>query len=288
MLDDAVDAMDEPLAYNAMVTQTAISRLAADLGYKVVLTGDGGDEVFGGYSWYRRGQGPDGSDMSPTLLRRLFDPLGARRLNGSLAAARFRQRAPAFDHFQAVFPSLRPDEISDLIAGQSVSQTEDLLRDLIAAHDAPRLPGIRRWQRIDLHTFCQDAVLAKVDRAGMAAGVEARPPLLDHRIVDWGLSHPVTEDFDGQPKSILRARARECGLGFLLDEPKRGFSLRSGLPVRKSAMRRQIDATSASVGLLTGWGKSIRKGTHSYGLKLETLYWLSRWQERRISRKSGR
>ncbi|TYC50009.1 asparagine synthase (glutamine-hydrolyzing) [Rhodobacterales bacterium] len=275
--DAAVAAMDEPIAYNAIVTQAGVSQLACEAGLKVVLTGDGGDEVFGGYTWHY----PKAGETQGLFDFRFIDLFNSKELKrkvSQLKAARFEAKSEHFSYMRSVFPALRPGEIADLLSGARATHIEDLLLEVFERYNAPRLPQKRRWQRIDLYTFCQDVVLPKVDRTGMAFSVEARPPLLDHRIVEWGLSRPMSDNFDAVPKNVIRQILEKRGLGFLLTEAKRGFSLKSrGGP--KIAKREFVKQNIRNVGLTGKWERSINRKTESFGHKLETLYWLSRWHE---------
>ncbi|MFN3249937.1 asparagine synthase (glutamine-hydrolyzing) [Roseibium album] len=273
--DAAVAAMDEPIAFNAIVTQAGVSQLASEAGLKVVLTGDGGDEVFGGYTWhYPSARKPP--SLFDLCFGNFFDLRMVKRKISELKAARFEAKSEYFSYMRSVFSALRPDEISGIQTGSRAAQIEELLLEVFERHNAARLPDKRRWQRIDLYTFCQDVVLPKVDRTGMAYSIEARPPLLDHRIVEWGLSRPLSDPFDAFPKNAVRQILKKRGLGFLLNEPKRGFSLKSrGGP--KIDKREFITQNVSKVGLTKKWKPSVSRKSEARGHKIETLYWLSRW-----------
>lgn len=286
----ATRAVDEPLGYTALVSQCAISQLASERGLKCVLTGDGGDEVFAGYRWYVD-ETVEGfvEQRSLGLKRRLkqFMPRGRAKQLDSRVGQTFRRQSRLAFHAARVFPALRPDMVSALAMDISERHATDLLISTLESHDAPKLPEKRRLQRIDLATFCLDAVLPKVDRAGMAYGVEARPPLLDHRIVEWGLSHPITPTFDDQPKGVLRDMLTARGLGFLLDEPKRGFSLKlASAPDRKSS-NNLISQSLPRLGLSDDWKTSVTGASEWLSIKLSTLLFLSIWESQNRSSASG-
>lgn len=286
---DAAATLDEPLAYNAVTTQVAISRATAEKGFKVVLSGDGGDEVFGGYRWYRH-------SLKDTVARARAEVAGAsiaerilpsrRRQRAELAKdAEFMARQPVFAHARSVFPALRPDQVADLFPDLCAKRTEDLMHDALSRHDASRLPEKRRRQRIDLFTFCQDVILPKVDRAGMAFGLEARPIYLDHRVVEWGIARPIGDADDGAPKNRLRALLKKKGLEALLEQPKRGFSLRSKGQLCKSQRYATISAAAGDIGLRTGWKRrllDIPRPIYSS----DTLYLLSVWHRLNAERRS--
>ena len=190
----------------------------------------------------------------------------------------FRASSPFALHAFRLFPALRPDHVAALAADMDAEPCHALLMSALQTHDAPALPWKRRLQRSDLMTFCLDAVLPKVDRAGMAYSVEARPPLLDHRIVEWGLSHPITEGFDGTPKGALREILKARTLGFLLDEPKRGFSLKLSTPPDRRYAQGVIRGAVGGLGVSPRWKSVLHRGVERRAVKRDTLLFLSLWQ----------
>ncbi len=277
----AVGVLDEPLAYNAVISQNVISELAAQAGLKVVLSGDGGDEVFGGYRWYPEMTAdafiPPGTSFG---IRRLKD-LTPNRIRENLDVLRgrvYRRTSALALHTQRLFPAFRPNQVAQLVPGQSARSCTDLLDAALSPYIAPSLPQKRQMQRLDLYTFCQDVVLPKVDRAGMAFSVEARPPLLDHRIIDWGLSRPITEQYDSAPKNPLRQIVQDRGLGFLLDEPKRGFSLKTATGPDAARVAATIDAHAPGLELSQNWRK-LAKHVEARHVKMDTLHFLSLWYQ---------
>ena len=279
--DSAAAAMDEPLAFSAVASQAAISQMAANAGLKAVLTGDGGDEVFGGYRWYGSRLATPAATVKPrAMLSDLWRLIGARERRRQVEQGRDREyhkKSDLFAHASSVLAAFRPDQVGNLMLDITAEETEDLILGALARHDAPNLPEKRRRQRIDLYTFCQDVVLPKVDRQGMAFSLEVRPPLLDHRIVEWGLSRPVTHGFEKAPKNILRTIIRKRGLEFLLEEPKRGFSFRGRLgPGRKSKLE-VVRSSLRGLGFRQEWEEALQRHTPRYGNQVDILYWLSNW-----------
>lgn len=278
--EKSIETLDEPLAYSAIVTQTAISQLAMELGLKVVLTGDGGDEVFGGYRWYTHSlkEVQTSVDKNPSQ-RSPFASIFAcyrKREQAHEASKSFVSKDPLFAHALSVFRGLLPVQVAAIFPSLSESDILNLLHEVLYRHDAPKLSEKRRRQRIDLHTFCQDAVLSKVDRAGMAYGIEARPPLLDHRLIEWAISRPINNSDDEAPKNSLRRIIHSRGLGFLLTQPKRGFSLQSRNRISRRSMKTNIAWEASKIGLSKDWAKHLRS-RRGDRLELETLFFLSKW-----------
>jgi asparagine synthase (glutamine-hydrolysing) len=270
---EAMGTLDEPLAYSAVATQAAVSRLASKAGMKVVLSGDGGDEVFGGYRWYE----PE----LPGAVRRpgFLDLRGQLKARDRRMGDAYRAQSWHITHAQRVFPAMRADQASRLVGGLQAEACAELAIEALRRHDAPDLPDKRRAQRIDLMTFCADVVLPKVDRAGMAYGVEARPPLLDHRIVEWGLSRPVTEAHDARPKQALRDLLAARGLSHVLDLPKRGFSLKMAHRYDRRLLGRQADVATRGAGFERNWRRVLFSTGEAYGNKLDTLALFGEWME---------
>jgi len=276
---DAVLALDEPLSFSAIVTQVAISQLAADHDIKVVLTGDGGDEVFGGYAWYQTPLEDVGAKniRQPSLRNQLL-PAARRRQAEARRDYAWAQTHPVIAHLQSVYGGLRADQVSH-IADRSEAELTDLLITTMTAEYIPHLPERRRRQRLDLYTFCGDVVLPKVDRAGMHHSIEARPPLLDFRIIDWALSRPITQQMDGAPKAPLRTILRNRGLGFLLDEPKRGFSLKSKDKPGYGQMASEVNRAIQKMAISPKWSAAMPKSGPRHGQRLALMHWLSLWTE---------
>jgi asparagine synthase (glutamine-hydrolysing) len=234
------DWFDEPFADSSQLPTYLVSRMTRQH-VTVALSGDGGDELFGGYPKYqwlgrvwryagglprplRAGLGGLAAAMPESLLRRTIaaiDPARAervgekaRRLAAALAARNSEEAALAV---AAVGLS-----DSRLVSGASGSLRLDPL-------DPPsrRLPDLEaRMQAHDMATYLPDDILTKVDRCSMAVALEAREPLLDHRLVEfvWALPWAVRRG-DGRPKALLRALLARYLPPALIDRPKHGFSV---------------------------------------------------------------
>jgi asparagine synthase (glutamine-hydrolysing) len=238
---------DEPFADSSQIPTAIVSALARPH-VTVALTGDGGDEMFGGYTrhvW----AGPAWRRLRrlPRFVRRGAAGgarLGPRTLDGAAAIAQrllpagARQRHPG-------------DKLRKLVRLLDARDADDVYDRLLAHWDAPSaaLPGAAvpaSWaqgeaaglafpsaaERMifqDLVGYLPDDILVKVDRASMAVGLEARAPLLDHRLVDfmWRLP-PSLRIRDGRGKWLLRRIVDRHVPAALMDRPKSGFALPVG------------------------------------------------------------
>ncbi len=230
---------DEPLADNSVIPTYLVSRFARTK-VTVSLSGDGGDELFGGYPWYGFGK---------TLGGRLaVVPFSMRRA----LAVGFRCLSPeAWDSLARAVPrSLRPERLGDrahkLAAVLDLSNPDEVYRFLVTQwHDPAAVSplalevGDDRWRssgRADVPDFGErmlyfdtlgylpDDILTKVDRASMAVSLEARVPILDHRIVEFAWRLPSAFRYRGsETKRILREVLQRYVPRDLFERPKQGF-----------------------------------------------------------------
>lgn len=238
---------DEPFADSSQIPTFLVSELARQR-VTVSLSGDGGDELFGGYNryqwgaeiWRRVGWAPaPARSMSARALQAIspevWDALFARL--GSLLPSRLQQRTPG-DKVHKLADALGATSAIDLYLGL-VSQWRNpettvvggrepvtMLHDLATLSD---LPGfVERMMYLDLMTYLPGDILTKVDRASMAVSLEARVPLLDHRVVEFAASLPLTLKVrDGQGKWVLRQVLDQYVPRSLMERPKMGF----GVPI---------------------------------------------------------
>ena len=227
---------DEPFADSSQIPTLLISRFARQ-SVTVALSGDGGDEVFGGYNRYAF------AARHWPLLRRL--PAPARHLGAAIIAAVpprlwdlalggiVRQAGEKAHKLAAVLPVDGLDEVYRLLIGQGVD-TAGLVRgapsppvDAVSEVPASLEDAVERMQFMDTVAYLPDDILTKVDRASMAAGLEARVPLLDHEVVAfaWRLPRHL-KVADGAGKRVLRAvLGRHVPAHLFEGRPKSGFAV---------------------------------------------------------------
>ncbi|MBF0370211.1 MAG: asparagine synthase (glutamine-hydrolyzing) [Magnetococcales bacterium] len=227
LLHQVAQGVDEPDGHSSQIAMFRISEAAAGR-FKVVLAGDGGDELFGGYNWYQNLDG--GVRQASQYLRRGLRPLvgwqGAPALTRQ-AARHFSQSSPLHRHAWRLFPRFLPEEVQSLLAPMGLVFDDERMLAPLKRHFEPRLPLKRALQRMDLMTFCADHVLTKVDRASMAHSLEVRVPLLDHRLIEWAYALPEEKNGHGPSKPLLRRYLRDRTPPRLQNHPKQGFSARA-------------------------------------------------------------
>ena len=238
---------DEPFADSSAIPTYLVSRMARRQ-VTVSLSGDGGDELFGGYSWYPR------TVQVWDKVRRL--PRALRRTTaGALAAVEARRpRRPGGAGRLARFVS--PDRVGKLAAllGHAdeaedvhwalLSRWDGLPPVVLGTAEAPPAPpgweahpGLgdvpRRLMLTDMLTYLPDDILAKVDRASMGVSLEARAPFLDHRVVEFALRVPTAMKIrDGHGKWLLRQVLYRHVPRELIERPKMGFTVPIGAWLR--------------------------------------------------------
>jgi asparagine synthase (glutamine-hydrolysing) len=295
---------DEPFADSSAIPTYLVAQLAKR-SVKVVLTGDGGDEAFGGYARYSH-------DLKEAALRR-FLPAWFRRLAlGPLA--RFWPKAdwlPRRLRAKTLLTNLSLD------AGAAYANTltqcrRPLRRQLLAEDLKPQLNGHDPGRNIsqvfdataandplggmiaaDVGVLLPDDFLVKVDRATMAWGLEARPPLLDHELLElagripseWKVRH-------GKTKWVFKQICRQVLPDGMVDRPKHGFDmpidswLRSSL---RDVFHSAVLSPHAPVAGLVDQGVARKlfftheRGTARNGAVLWSLLVLARWAERYLS-----
>ncbi len=225
MLDELVWYLDEPFADSSALPTYLVSKLAADH-VKMVITGDGGDESFGGYSRYQR-------FMKQWKYRKLgaFAPVG-QLLGDAVGGAfgyrlswlseRFRMGFP--DQYIAAVAISRPSEISSL--------TKTSNRFAPYSSLSGKFPSLKDTQVLDamiagdIRSYLVDDICVKVDRMSMACSIEARSPLLDHEVVKFAAKLPVSQKSGPLGgKHILKRIASQLIPEELLTKPKQGFAI---------------------------------------------------------------
>jgi asparagine synthase (glutamine-hydrolysing) len=216
---------DQPQARTGMLTTWAVCSAAAAK-YKVCFSGHGGDELLGGYKWYRD------LDRGPKLLspakRKLLRPLVRSHSPAAHRAAvyHFKHSSALHRHTNRVFSCFLPEEAEFLWSSFGLRFSDDDMLEPMRRYYVDRLPLKRALQRIDLMTFCTDAGLTKMDTSGMAHSLEVRVPMLDRRLLEWALTRPVQPNEEIESKQLLREFLRARVPEAVLKKPKQGFSYR--------------------------------------------------------------
>jgi len=217
---------DEPFADESALPTYFVSAAAREK-VTVVVTGDGGDEVFGGYRTYLRFERysrypnwPRFMDGWAHALRRLVPIRGWQRALMQLEWA----FSGDLSLWAKLMKGMSPYEARPYAAEFGIPRDYDHLWHF-RAHWRPEVPLRTRLQLLDFGTYLPDEILTKVDRASMAVSLEARVPLLDRRIVEFSFGLPEPVRFHGGPKGLLRFAYRDAMPPGVFDRKKKGFGI---------------------------------------------------------------
>jgi asparagine synthase (glutamine-hydrolysing) len=307
LVRQAADWFDEPFADSSQLPSYLVAKITRRH-VTVALSGDGGDEMFGGYPkyamlarlWRYAGALPQPlratfgrcvAGMPEPLLRGLaavMDParaerLGekARRLGAALAAKDADHAVLALDEV-----GLDPHCVTGAAGALKLAPVPELGRTV------PDF--MSRMQLMDMLTFLPDDIMTKVDRCAMAVSLEAREPLLDHKLIEfvWSLP-PAVKRGDGRPKALLRAMLGRYIPRQLIERPKRGFLIPLGEwlsgPLRGWAEELLSPSSLAKDGLFdvdrvrTIWSRHL-SGAETNATGLWNILMVRAWSERWLAR----
>lgn len=208
---------DEPFADTSAYPTYLVSKLARER-VTVVLTGDGGDEVFGGYPRYNMLKKHEENGIDCALCSHVYRALVPNYQMDSKWIENIRY---AFQLY--AFPLKETDK--ELRNRLGIPRDYDDLWS-VRRYYRKDLPARTRYQYLDIKTYLPGDILTKVDRASMAASLETRVPFLDKRIVEFSFSLSEEDRYlNGELKGILKkAYVAEIGRT-IMNRPKMGFSV---------------------------------------------------------------
>lgn len=304
---------DEPFADPSQIPTHIVSALTRKR-VKVALSGDGGDELFSGYSRYQWTQ----KVWQPNATM----PLALRRL----ASSSIRAVPPsAFDRIARYVPYFRRvprvgQKAHRLAQILSLPSIDSMYHQVIASHHPNPdslvkgaqevrtacwdqnlevlLPGpVDRMRYLDMCTYLPDDILTKVDRASMAVALEVRVPFLDHRVVEWVWKLPSSQNARARrPKHLLRRVLARHVPDHLVERPKMGF----GVPLAdwlRGPLRNWAEDLMSETGLIAGdvldvegirslWTEFLSGDNERYCLIWNVLMfqaWHRRWDEASVA-----
>jgi asparagine synthase (glutamine-hydrolysing) len=236
LLDRLLPHFGEPFADASAIPTFLVSSMARQH-VTMVLSGDGGDEVFGGYRSYKYHQLIDGYRKLPAPLRAVARHGSRVAFPGSAAGSlpgrtnRFLQEAELpvderWAHSRALFGI---GELDELYTPGFASAIDPSRRSF---HLQASFEYFRPWagsgllNQVDYETYMTDDVLVKVDRMSMAASLEVRSPLLDYRLAEFATALPRSFKWNTrETKRILKKAATRLLPAEILNRPKQGFVL---------------------------------------------------------------
>jgi len=230
IVEDLTWYLDEPFGDTSAIPTYMVSKLASEH-VKVVLSGDGGDELFAGYDKYVVEGRERAYDRLPGPVKKLAGAVGSimpHGMRGRRFVCHLALEGPSrYLDAQKLFHA---DEMSSLFqpeALEHVARTTGGVRP----HESARLMGsdpdwLSAIQYRDLNHYLPLDILTKVDRMTMAHSIEARPPLLDHRLVEFAATIPARFRLrDGTTKYLFKQAMRGILPDSIIDRQKHGFAV---------------------------------------------------------------
>jgi asparagine synthase (glutamine-hydrolysing) len=256
LAEQLVPHLDEPFADTSIFPTFLVSQLASRY-VKVVLSGDGGDELFAGYDTYLAERLSRSFRWLPSPLRKTVFPILAEKLPPQSAKKSFTNKMKRFLEGEVLEPALQHARWMIFL---SEAEKAELFRpDLQAAlngdstralfetyfQQAGKFDFLAQQQYVDVKTYLVDDILTKVDRMSMAASIEARVPLLDYHIVEFALNLPPDLKMNGwRTKIILRNAVKHLLPEMVLKKSKQGFSIPMKHWLRTSLKPMMLDLLS--------------------------------------------
>jgi asparagine synthase (glutamine-hydrolysing) len=234
ILDHFVEIYDEPFGDSSGIPTTLVSGVAKAAGVKVVLSADGGDEVFCGYEryWVCAGIGEKIFRL-PYPLRRMMaavmDGIGVDNASKLFKIKNFAHKYQQLSEmlkdrewrgfYEKMLHNCKGYEIRRFLGQEAVVEDSGFV---LGEREDP-MQGMMLW---DYHRYLPDDILVKVDRATMYHSIEGREPLLDHKIAEFMARVPFEYKYrNGQSKYLLRKVLERYLPKELIDRPKMGFGI---------------------------------------------------------------
>lgn len=231
LVDDIAWHLDEPFGDSSAIPTYMVSKLAADE-VKVVLSGDGGDELFAGYDKYRVESRERLYEYAPAPLRQALGLVGTSMPEGAKGRNFLRHLAlSGAERYLDASTLFKRDQKQRLFRPEPAARMADDdpwvdARAFLTRAGGDWLSAAQHW---DIKSYLPLDILTKVDRMSMAHSLEARVPLLDHKLVEFAATIPPELRLrHGESKSIFKRAMRGILPDEIIDRPKHGFAVPLG------------------------------------------------------------
>lgn len=241
ILDCFYDIYDEPHGDNSCVPTTFVSALAKSKGVKVVLSADGGDELFGGYSRYTASLNRWKQIQKIRQLPKRFLKLALIHVGKIMSP----ERSYTLDRFSSILAQKSfGDFYQTILRPNSDKELQQLLSTDLYSPDQVEADNLyNQMMEWDFYHYLPDDILVKVDRATMYHNIEGREPFLDHRLIEFAAKLPIDYKIkNGVTKYLLKKLLQRYLPKQLYDLPKRGF----GAPIQqwlRNDLEKEIEST---------------------------------------------
>ena len=298
LLPRLAEAFDEPTGDSSALPSYLVSELAAGH-VKVALSGEGGDELFGGYHTYVADLLAERFGGLAPLARPLVErlPSSTRRTSADYMAKRFTRGAhlPPLERHHAWKEIFSPDARAELTGRRGGFDPVDLLRAEFAQTDGAEL--LSRLQDVDRRIYLVDDLLVKTDRSSMAHSLEVRVPYLDPVVTSLAFALPTRlKVFGWRKKLLLRKAAAPLLPRRIVYGRKRGFSIPAAAWLRGDLEPFARDVLSADTLRRQGFFRPAAvsrvlerhvRGEEDLSRQLWGLLGFTLWHERHVERAPG-
>ncbi len=225
-LDELLSIIDEPLGDSALIPVYTLSKFAREQGVKVLLNGAGGDEIFGGYARHWKPRFPTPAWVAENLPQPFRTGL-AKTWSVFQPQRGIRASDPRISWGVSI-SGVDIDALSDILKHNDAFG--EISRTLFSEHSAlvERDANINSYsyQRMlmDIKNYLPDNILSLTDKATMAASVEGRVPLLDHRLVEFAFALPQKTNLLDSPKGLFKKVAGKLLPQEIFNRKKEGFN----------------------------------------------------------------
>ena len=293
LLTTLVDAYDEPFADSSAIPTYYVSKFAREF-VTVALSGDGGDELFAGYTDYYKLNNIDRYNFLPALVRKpLAKTIHAfipNKIKGKGLSYLLSQDEDIVGAHIAVFNQLERKKLyarsiyDKLQESYAESQKEKIIRNSTAKE------YVSRMQELDLRSYLVDDILTKVDVASMQNSLEVRVPLLDHKFVELTMKIPAQYKLHNREQKYIFKKAMSPYLpASILNHKKQGFSVPFKLWFKKD-LKEYVDDrflarhTRLSDYLNMDYVRNVvsdhRRGNRDFTTKIWSILFFDAWLER--------
>jgi len=301
MLDAMIAHFDEPFADSSAIPTWYVSEMARRH-VTVVLSGDGGDELFGGYDRYLPHPRVATFDRYGSKPLRRIAALAAAQLPHGARGKNFLrhvgrdQQGRYLDAIRLFSADEKPDLLSDDLRRQLSGPDPERILSRHFGRFAP-LPWPSQMMRFDMETYLPEDVLTKVDRMSMAHSIESRVPLLDNEAIAFACSLPAAFKIkDGRRKHILKEVAATLLPKEIIERRKQGFGVPIGVWFRGNLRELFADTLLAARTLQRGYfqpafvrmlvGEHL-SGKRDHTLRLWQLVVFERWHQQYVDASSA-
>ncbi len=292
-LDEVIEFCDEPFADASILPTYLLSKITRRH-VKVALTGDGGDELFGGYPTYIAHKFVGLFQSLPHHIRKLIEFIGNRLpvsfeyFSFDFKVKKFLEGAKidsAWERHLIWMGAFWNEKIIEPIVKDKYTETKNELGAYISSHVGFIPQNLRDIMNMDFRTYLADDILFKTDRASMAVSLEARAPFLDPRIIETMLTAPEkTRVKRIKTKYILKKLMNRKLPEQIVNRPKKGF----GIPISKwiatylkddviETLKRGLDIFSPQI--LKIFDEHIKRKKDNRK-KIWTVFMFLKWRER--------